>query len=44
MITIDGSTGKGGGKIISTSLALSPVTGQAFRLQNVACIVAMHGA
>jgi RNA 3'-terminal phosphate cyclase (ATP) len=35
MITIDGSTGEGGGQILRTSLALSLVTGQAFRIQNI---------
>lgn len=35
MITIDGSFGEGGGQILRTSLALSLVTGQAFRIQNI---------
>src|SRR4051794_14132922 len=35
MITIDGSSGEGGGQILRTSLALSLVTGQAFRIQNI---------
>jgi RNA 3'-terminal phosphate cyclase (ATP) len=35
MITIDGSHGEGGGQILRTSLALSLVTGQAFRIQNI---------
>ena len=35
MITIDGSQGEGGGQILRTSLALSLVTGQAFRIQNI---------
>jgi RNA 3'-phosphate cyclase len=35
MITIDGSMGEGGGQILRTSLALSLVTGQAFRIQNI---------
>jgi RNA 3'-terminal phosphate cyclase (ATP) len=35
MITIDGSLGEGGGQILRTSLALSLVTGQAFRIENI---------
>src|SRR5881394_576594 len=35
MITIDGSQGEGGGQILRTSLALSLVTGQPFRLENI---------
>lgn len=35
MITIDGSFGEGGGQILRTSLALSLVTGQGFRIQNI---------
>src|SRR5947209_9921690 len=35
MITIDGSTGEGGGQIIRTSLALSLITGKPFRIFNV---------
>lgn len=35
MITIDGSFGEGGGQIIRTSLALSLITQQAFRIYNV---------
>jgi len=35
MITINGSFGEGGGQILRTSLALSLVTGQAFRIQNI---------
>jgi RNA 3'-terminal phosphate cyclase (ATP) len=35
MITIDGSIGEGGGQILRTSLALSMVTGQPFRLINI---------
>jgi RNA 3'-terminal phosphate cyclase (ATP) len=35
MITIDGSQGEGGGQIIRTSLALSLVTGQPFRINNI---------
>jgi RNA 3'-terminal phosphate cyclase (ATP) len=35
MITIDGSFGEGGGQIIRTSLALSVITGKAFRIYNV---------
>ena len=35
MITIDGSQGEGGGQILRTSLALSLVTGQPFRLEHI---------
>lgn len=35
MIIIDGSQGEGGGQILRTSLALSLVTGQPFRLENI---------
>ena len=35
MITIDGSEGEGGGQILRTSLALSLVTGQPFRMERV---------
>jgi RNA 3'-terminal phosphate cyclase (ATP) len=35
MIDIDGSSGEGGGQIIRTSLALSLVTGKAFRVERV---------
>ncbi len=35
MLTIDGSTGEGGGQILRTALALSAVTGTPFRVQNV---------
>jgi RNA 3'-terminal phosphate cyclase (ATP) len=35
MITIDGSQGEGGGQILRTALALSLVTGQPFRLENI---------
>lgn len=35
MLTIDGSTGEGGGQIIRTSLALSLVTGKPFRVERV---------
>lgn len=35
MITIDGSQGEGGGQILRTSLALSLVTGQPFRIENI---------
>lgn len=35
MITIDGSTGEGGGQILRTALALSLVTGQTFRMENI---------
>jgi RNA 3'-terminal phosphate cyclase (ATP) len=34
-LDIDGSMGEGGGQILRTSLALSLVTGRAFRLRNV---------
>ena len=35
MLEIDGSQGEGGGQILRTSLALSLVTGQPFRLTNI---------
>ncbi len=35
MLTIDGSFGEGGGQIIRSSLALSLITGQPFRIYNV---------
>jgi RNA 3'-terminal phosphate cyclase (ATP) len=35
MITIDGLAGEGGGQILRTSLALSLVTGQAFRMERI---------
>jgi len=35
MITIDGSFGEGGGQVLRTSLALSLVTGQPFRITNI---------
>ncbi len=35
MITIDGSYGEGGGQILRTALALSLVTGQPFRIENI---------
>jgi RNA 3'-terminal phosphate cyclase (ATP) len=35
MITIDGSSGEGGGQILRTSLALSLVTGQPFRMEKI---------
>jgi RNA 3'-terminal phosphate cyclase (ATP) len=35
MITIDGSEGEGGGQMLRTSLALSLVTGQPFRMVNI---------
>ena len=35
MITIDGSQGEGGGQILRTSLALSLVTGQPFRMVRI---------
>jgi RNA 3'-terminal phosphate cyclase (ATP) len=34
-ITIDGSTGEGGGQILRTSLALSLVTGRPFRIEHL---------
>jgi RNA 3'-terminal phosphate cyclase (ATP) len=35
MITIDGSTGEGGGQVLRTSLGLSLVTGRPFRIENI---------
>ena len=35
MITIDGSQGEGGGQVLRTSLALSLVTGQPFRMERI---------
>jgi RNA 3'-terminal phosphate cyclase (ATP) len=35
MITVDGSVGEGGGQILRSSLALSLVTGQPFRIANI---------
>jgi len=35
MIEIDGSYGSGGGQIIRTALALSAITGKAFRITNI---------
>ncbi len=35
MIELDGSTGEGGGQILRTSLSLSMITGQGFRIQNI---------
>jgi RNA 3'-terminal phosphate cyclase (ATP) len=35
MIVIDGSQGEGGGQVLRTSLALSLVTGKAFRIENI---------
>ena len=35
MITIDGSEGEGGGQLLRTSLALSLVTGQPFRMERI---------
>jgi RNA 3'-terminal phosphate cyclase (ATP) len=35
MITIDGSQGEGGGQILRTSMALSLVTGQPFRMERI---------
>ena len=35
MLTIDGSFGEGGGQILRTALALSTVTGTAFRIERI---------
>ena len=35
MIELDGSFGEGGGQIVRTALALSTVTGKAFRVKNI---------
>jgi len=35
MIAINGSQGEGGGQILRTSLALSLVTGQPFRMEQI---------
>ena len=35
MILIDGSEGEGGGQILRTSLSLSALTGQPFRMENI---------
>jgi RNA 3'-terminal phosphate cyclase (ATP) len=35
MLTIDGSSGEGGGQILRTSLAISLVTGRGFRIENI---------
>jgi RNA 3'-terminal phosphate cyclase (ATP) len=35
MLVLDGSTGEGGGQILRTSLALSLITGTAFRIENI---------
>ena len=35
MVTIDGSQGEGGGQILRTSLALSLITGQSFRMERI---------
>ncbi|MEO1718035.1 MAG: RNA 3'-terminal phosphate cyclase [Planctomycetota bacterium] len=35
MITIDGAQGEGGGQILRSSLALSMITGQPFRITNI---------
>jgi len=35
MIELDGSQGEGGGQILRTSLALSLITGKAFRIDNI---------
>ena len=35
MITIDGSQGEGGGQVLRSALALSLVTGRAFRITKI---------
>ena len=35
LVTIDGSQGEGGGQILRTSLSLSAIRGQPFRLENI---------
>lgn len=35
MIVIDGSQGEGGGQVLRTSLSLSIITGQPFRIENI---------
>jgi RNA 3'-terminal phosphate cyclase (ATP) len=35
MIELDGATGEGGGQILRSSLTLSMITGQAFRIKNI---------
>jgi len=35
MLTIDGSSGEGGGQILRTALALSTVTGKPFRIEKI---------
>ena len=35
MVRVDGSFGEGGGQILRTSLSLSTVTGQPFRIENI---------
>jgi len=35
MITIDGSRGEGGGQVLRTSVAMSAVTGEEFRIENI---------
>src|SRR5690349_22119957 len=35
MLTIDGALGEGGGQVLRTSLALSAVTGKAFRIEHI---------
>jgi RNA 3'-terminal phosphate cyclase (ATP) len=35
MVELDGSLGEGGGQILRTALALSLITGQAFRIDNI---------
>ena len=41
LIELDGSQGEGGGQVLRTSLALSLITGKAFRLYNVRDLVTM---
>ena len=43
MITIDGSRGEGGGQILRTSLALSLVTGQPFRMDQLLIPMVLAG-
>jgi RNA 3'-terminal phosphate cyclase len=35
VLTIDGSSGEGGGQILRTALALSTVTGKPFRIEKI---------
>src|SRR6185436_8909015 len=35
MVTIDGSSGEGGGQVLRTALALSLATGRPFRIDNI---------